>query len=470
MKRYYCTYFDRNYLVRGLALMESLAAHETRDYTLFAICLDEISRVIVEGLGLPRVATIPLHEIERGDDPLLATRSNRSLVEYYWTLTPTVIRRLMDRYPEIDALAYLDADLYFYSSPEPIFAEFRDHSILIHEHRFPPALGHLAENGRFNVGLLIFGRDEPGEEALDWWRQRCIEWCYARVEDGKFGDQLYLEDWPRRFARVRVLEHIGAGVAPWNHEQYRYACDGNGRVSVNGMPLIFYHFHALAFVSPGIIIPAKHLTYPLTEEILRLCFIPYVKALTRAIEAVKSLLPDFSFGLNDGSVLTTEHTFVARKTLAAVLRNAGIPHPSFSIDSEWDCYRSSQLVEPGIVRAESPTKKVSTPVTATELNRRGEEFFASNDIRSALEMFTRALELDPASPPILNNLGVLYWKSGNAAKALNHLSRAIESNQDYSPAILNAAMILEALGNAQEARLLFERYLNIIRRTTRAEA
>ena len=33
-----------------------------------------------------------------------------------------------------------------------------------------------------------------GLKALKWWRDRCLEWCYARIEDGKFGDQFYIED------------------------------------------------------------------------------------------------------------------------------------------------------------------------------------------------------------------------------------------------------------------------------------
>lgn len=214
--RYYVTYFDKGYLVRAVALHSSLMRHERMPFTLYAVCLDELTRLLLDKLNLPGVVTVPLHEIEADDEALRQARLSRSLVEYYWTLTPTVILRLLDRYPQIAAITYLDADLYFFSSPQPIFDEFDSHSILIHEHRFYEAFKPAAIFGRFNVGLLCFRRDASALEALRWWRDRCNEWCYKRLEDGRFGDQLYLEDWPERFNGVRVLEHIGAGVAPWN--------------------------------------------------------------------------------------------------------------------------------------------------------------------------------------------------------------------------------------------------------------
>ena len=83
---------------------------------------------------------------------------------------------------------------------------------------------------------------------LHWWREQCIEWCYDRVEDGRFADQRYLDTWPDRFPGVVVLRHKGANLAPWNVSNYKVRED-RGRVWVDEQPLIFFHFHGLKKVN-----------------------------------------------------------------------------------------------------------------------------------------------------------------------------------------------------------------------------
>jgi hypothetical protein len=57
------------------------------------------------------------------------------------------------------------------------------------------------------------------------------------------GDQKYLDAWPDRYAPTHILQHPGAGIAPWNYVQYSLERFADGAMSVDGAPLIFYHFH-----------------------------------------------------------------------------------------------------------------------------------------------------------------------------------------------------------------------------------
>jgi len=217
---HFCTYFDRNYLAQGLTLCRSLTDH-AGPFTLWVLCFDDITHEVISGLNLSNVRPVSLQEFEGGDEALLKAKRNRSRVEYYFTCTPSWLLYLVNHYPQIERITYLDADLLFYAPPSTIFEELGDRSILIVGHRFPERLRHLeSQFGIYNVGLLAFRNDPPGKGCLQWWRDRCLEWCSDRPESGRFADQKYLDDWPIRFEGVVVVQNKGAGLAPWNHMNY----------------------------------------------------------------------------------------------------------------------------------------------------------------------------------------------------------------------------------------------------------
>jgi|GEM_PF-2839686 len=344
MKRHYCTYFDRNYLVKGLSLIQSLGTQDRSNFTLFVVCLDEITRLLVEKIAPPNVVPVPLHAVEHGNDALAIARGNRTLVEYYWTLTPTVISWLFERYHDIGTLLYLDSDLYFFNAPDPVWAEMDLGSILIQPHRFSPELLHHERFGIYNVGLVGFRRDDDGLKVLDWWRRQCLEWCYSRVEDGRYADQLYLNRFPDLSQRVHPLSHIGGGVAPWNHTQYTFRLNGKGRPMVDGQELIFYHFHSLAVFEPEIIVPLKYTANRLTEPLLQHVFVPYADALGSAVARVRKIQRGFKFGVSDTCVPGTEHTFLARPSQRVRIADSRVPQRRISLTEDWDAYVSKQFV------------------------------------------------------------------------------------------------------------------------------
>ena len=242
--RHYCTYFDSRYLTRGITLYESLRKQSSRPICLWVLCLDEESHKILAPASLPGVRLIQMEDLERADPELAHARSNRSLVEYFFTSTPCLLRFILNQDPEISDITYVDGDLYFFSDPEQIFSEIGANSIAITPHRFARRNREREQWGIYNVAFNYFRRDTHGLECLNWWRDRCLEWCYDRLEDGKFADQGYLNDWPERFHGVKVLDHPGINLAPWNVEDVVLTYS-SGRIFADGMPLVFYHFHAL---------------------------------------------------------------------------------------------------------------------------------------------------------------------------------------------------------------------------------
>jgi hypothetical protein len=291
----FCTYFDANYLFKGLALYRSLARHAPGS-ELWALCLDASSLQTLERLALPGLHPLPLAALEAAEPRLLAVKPGRSKVEYYFTCTPALLWHLLDGQARGESITYLDADLFFFASPEPLFAELRERSVAIIGHRFPSRLRALEVHGIYNVGWLTFADDGDARQCLAWWRDRCIEWCYDRVEDGKFADQRYLDDWPTRFHGVHVLANPGAGVAPWNVEAHPVTIRG-GRPWVEESPLIFYHFHGFRRLASWLFDPGLAGYGARLEGALRHgVYLPYLTELRGIEQWMRLQMPDLGGG------------------------------------------------------------------------------------------------------------------------------------------------------------------------------
>lgn len=292
-KRYFCTLFDSGYLFKGVVMLTSLKRH-CPEATVYVLCLDEMVSDILNTLHLEGCVCIPLPMVET--EALLTAKHNRNVAEYCWTLSSCFTAWLIENRPEVDLITYLDADLMFFSSPEALFEEMRDASVGIMEHRFIPRLLHLESKGRFCVEWVSFRRDDQGLACLFKWRDQCLEWCYDRLEDGRMGDQKYLDSWPVEFPRTHIFQHLGAGVAPWNYSNYLHTFNGNREPCVGGATLIFFHFHQFQLIDDGTFYrmsPYYSLETPPPEHIYN----AYEVAMRITVNAVQLIHPGFSSGL-----------------------------------------------------------------------------------------------------------------------------------------------------------------------------
>jgi hypothetical protein len=275
---HFCTYFDKNYLVRGLALYSSLVRY-CKHFTFYVLCLDEPTYEILSSLSTKNIKLISLEEIEYEDEDLLTAKKNRTTVEYYFTCTPSLPLYILNHFKEINIITYLDADLYFFKDPSAIFLELGNNSILIVEHHYHEKYKEQKIYGIFNVGVLSFRNDIYGKECLNWWRKRCLEWCYDRVENGKFADQKYLDDWPNRFSKVAVVKDKGINLAMWNIVNYDLKRK-NGKTTIDENTLTCFHFHGLKMIT-SIYFDLGGSPYGvnLNKIIKKYIFFPYLKEL-----------------------------------------------------------------------------------------------------------------------------------------------------------------------------------------------
>jgi len=294
---HYCTYFDHHYLARGLALYRSLRRHSP-SFRLWVLCLDSLAYRLLSQLALPNLILLPLEDLERGDPALLAAKRNRKLLEYYFTCTPLLPLFILDRHHDVPMITYLDADLFFFSDPAPIYEEIGEFSIAIIGHRFPEHLRHLEIHGVYNVGWLSFRRSAEAFLCLQRWREQCIQWCTRRPENDRYADQKYLDEWPTLYKGLVVLRHKGANLAPWNLANYNIEWDED-RVWVDAQPLIFYHFHGLHPLQNWFY-DSEMDRYSLKPSwrVMRRIYLPYIQSLKRETRSVSNMIK--STGIMEG--------------------------------------------------------------------------------------------------------------------------------------------------------------------------
>jgi len=283
----FITLFDKNYLSRGLALYQSLS-EQCDDFFLYILAMDLETEEYLKKENRNNRMIIPLSQIESFYCELPEIKKERSRAEYCWTLTPYSIQYAIKQY-NMESCTYIDADMYFYSDPKVLIDEAGNNSIIITEHRYTPEYDQTKTSGKYCVQFMHFKNDVYGLDALEWWRQRCKEWCYAISRNGKFGDQKYLDDWTTRFRGVYVPRNIGCGIAPWNMQQYDFFIK-DGRIIVSDKitkeqgELIFVHYHSLSkCLSNGIDVWYLGVYY-LSDVIKNILYKPYINKLI-AIES-----------------------------------------------------------------------------------------------------------------------------------------------------------------------------------------
>lgn len=285
----FCFYFDFNYLTRGLALYHSLTRHVRAPFTAWMLCLDDRAYMALEKLNLPQARLIRLAELEAAYPDLAATKPTRNTIEYFWTCKSSLPLYVLEHDPMANRVTFLDADLFFFSDPQPMIDEIEQGSVAIVPHRFPPSMATRVKRGIYNVGFLSFKRDEDGLTALRWWRERCVEWCYDRVEPTRYAEQKYLDDWPTRFENVIVLQHKGANAAPWNWMNEPITRDAEGCIWVGGAPLIFFHFASLRVLNKWMYDTGLSAWQPMPGHLRRWIYGPYLRAIRQAWQQVQAV-------------------------------------------------------------------------------------------------------------------------------------------------------------------------------------
>lgn len=249
-----CTLYNSLYLDKGLVLYDSLCEC-AKDFKLYVLCMDDKCYEVLTDLHQENHIPIKLSDFELGDEELLKAKGNRSFGEYCWTCTSSLVRYVLKKNNE-PICTYIDADMYFYNDPQILVDEMLDagKSVMVTPHRFPKDKEYLAKKvGKYCVEFNTFANNSEGLQALEYWRNRCVE-CCSNLGDGiHWGDQKYLEELVEKFDCMHVCQNPGAGIAPWNISLYSI---GNSKESAvfyklanKIIDVVFYHYQGIIYSS-----------------------------------------------------------------------------------------------------------------------------------------------------------------------------------------------------------------------------
>ncbi|RKJ20032.1 glycosyl transferase [bacterium D16-50] len=311
MDQIYCTLFDSNYMDKGLVLYDSMCDF-IGDFKLYIFAFDDLCYSILSKMHLKNATLIPLKDLET--EELLKAKQERTPAEYCWTCAAWTIKHVLDCFQE-DICTYIDADMMFFSSPQPIFDDLRakECSIIIVPHRFKNEKEERKAHdtvGSYCVEFNTFINNEQGRAALDWWADRCLEWCFYAVPGTTewYGDQKYLNVFPQKFKGVYICDHIGIGLAPWNNMLVDYVKDCPLKIkekkSGKVFPLILYHFENVSFLSRHIL----HVSSGLKSKELHKCI--YDEYVDRILKKRRLLKEEHGFAVPKNRRIVTRNVFM----------------------------------------------------------------------------------------------------------------------------------------------------------------
>ena len=263
---YFCTLFDSNYASKGIALYLSLEK-QTDDFMLYVMAMNRKCQEILNACEFKHMAVECIEDVISPE--LSEARSNRSHAEFCWTCGSFFTDYFLNKY-ELPEITYLDSDLMFFSSPQVVFDELEKKNSSV---GLAPHFTKYPLFGKYCVQFVNFKNDKDGRSCLRWWRDECLKWCYSRVEDGKYGDQKYLDYFAGKFNQVCDIENRGVGIAYWNMYDNKFR---NGIVYFKDKtwPIVFFHYSGINVQVKDGVMTFRHTMY--LTDIIRNTFIePY---------------------------------------------------------------------------------------------------------------------------------------------------------------------------------------------------
>lgn len=252
----FVSYINKFYLRKYLLMYRSLSSNCKLDHRFLLFAFDQETCDILKSLCCPNLSVIPVHFVEDVFSISHSLLSDRTYIEYMFTLGPLIILYSRIHYPEA-TITFVDSDYYFFSSPDHYLSRKGQEDMRFAMHAFPAKYVYLESHGKYNVGWNTFFPTVAAYKALRRWSLLSIEWCRDIVLEGRFAEQKYLDLLESPSTQVSGISDGKMGLAEYNFFQYDISVhydDPNGIIPYHlhsGDKIVSWHFHGILETREG---------------------------------------------------------------------------------------------------------------------------------------------------------------------------------------------------------------------------
>ena len=275
----YYTSINLAYLPKARVLAKTLKAHNQNAYFILLLCEEIPEYLIPEQEPFDEIITI-------FDLALPVSNLKQWMYMHNITELATAVKgqALLNFLGRSDKVVYLDPDIMVFHDLSELEQLLDTFSVVVTPHQLVPdsdtvaiegdEIGSLLR-GTYNFGFYAANNSNEGKHFATWFRDRLLHYCYDEVENGLFTDQKWGNLVPAMFNNVCIWRNPGCNVSTWNLCNRKVTQDKDGVYSVNGVPLVFFHFSGIDSGAQKAMVDlfggGNPLLYKLRDSYLSLC-------------------------------------------------------------------------------------------------------------------------------------------------------------------------------------------------------
>ena len=275
-----------------------------------------------------------------------------SLVEMCTGVKGFAFQEIIRRY-NCDKVLYFDPDMVVFSRLDSLLDKLNNYSILLTPHQTIPEECNEAvidneicslKHGVFNLGFLGIKNSEEGRRFLDWWSNRCLNFCYDDIPGGLFTDQRWVDLAPAFFTDLYILREPIYNVATWNLTHRIATGNLEQGILINDEPLCFYHFSGFDSGAQEIMLKKYGSSSPVLFGLRQW----YIDQCNKMGQFELGKLPCFYSSFDNGELITKQQRLLYRERvdLQQAFKNPFCTHDVNSSYFHWSAHNEeNELVK-----------------------------------------------------------------------------------------------------------------------------